>query len=59
MSTQQNVRVSETGPYIYPDIAPVCGPPQFLDGHRDTIDNPTLLVEVLSPSTEVYDRGRK
>jgi Uma2 family endonuclease len=37
----------------------VCGKPQFLDGHTDTLLNPTLIVEVLSPSTEAYDRGRK
>jgi Uma2 family endonuclease len=37
----------------------VCGEPQFLDGQRDTLLNPTLIAEVLSPSTEAYDRGRK
>jgi Uma2 family endonuclease len=53
------VRVGATGPYTYPDIAAVCGEPQFLDETRDTLLNPTLIVEVLSPSTEAYDRGRK
>ena len=38
---------------------PHCGEPRFLDEARDTLLNPTLLVEVLSPSTEAYDRGRK
>jgi Uma2 family endonuclease len=37
----------------------VCGVPQFLDDRRDTLLNPTLIVEVVSPSTEAYDRGRK
>jgi Uma2 family endonuclease len=37
----------------------VCGGPQFLDGHKDTALNPKAIVEVLSPSTEGYDRGLK
>jgi Uma2 family endonuclease len=53
------VRVSSTGLYTYPDVVVVCGPPQFLDDQRDTLLNPTLIAEVLSPSTEAYDRGRK
>ncbi len=53
------VRVNATGLYTYPDVAAVCGEPQFLDEQRDTLLNPSLIVEVLSPSTEAYDRGRK
>ncbi len=53
------VRVNATGLYTYPDVAAVCGEPQFLDDTRDTLLNPSLIVEVLSPSTEAYDRGRK
>jgi Uma2 family endonuclease len=53
------VRVNATGLYTYPDVAAVCGEPQFLDENRDTLLNPSLIVEVLSPSTEAYDRGRK
>jgi Uma2 family endonuclease len=45
--------------YIYPDIAVVCEPPQFEDADTDTLLNPTLIIEVLSPSTEAYDRGAK
>jgi len=45
--------------YTYPDLVAVCGEPQLEDEHLDTLLNPTLLVEVLSPSTESYDRGRK
>lgn len=45
--------------YTYPDVTVVCGDPQFLDERRDTLLNPGLIVEVLSPSTEAYDRGRK
>jgi Uma2 family endonuclease len=45
--------------YTYPDVVVVCGDPQFEDGHLDTLLNPTVLVEVLSESTELYDRGKK
>jgi Uma2 family endonuclease len=40
-------------------VTVVCGNPQLEDAHLDTLLNPTLLVEVLSESTERYDRGRK
>ena len=53
------VRVSATGLYTYPDVVAVCGERQFVDEQRDTLLNPSLVVEVLSPSTEAYDRGRK
>ncbi|WP_017327129.1 Uma2 family endonuclease [Synechococcus sp. PCC 7336] len=43
----------------YADIAAIEGPPQFNDNRRDEILNPKLIVEVLSPSTEAYDRGNK
>jgi Uma2 family endonuclease len=45
--------------YTYPDITVVCGEPRFEDGELDTLLNPTLLIEVLSPTTEGYDRGKK
>jgi Uma2 family endonuclease len=57
--SDMRVRVSPTGLYAYPDVVVVCGKPQFLGGHTDTLLNPTLIVEVLSPTTEAYDRGRK
>ena len=53
------VRVSVAGLYTYPDIVALCGEPKFLDDHRDTPLNPSVIIEVLSPSTEAYDRGRK
>jgi len=53
------VKVAEAGSYHYPDIVVVCATPQFEDAHVDTLLNPTLLIEVLSPSTEAYDRGGK
>lgn len=57
--SDMRVRVPATGLYTYPDVVVVCGKPQFLDERRDTLLNPTLIVEVLSPSTEDYNRGRK
>lgn len=57
--SDMRVRVHATGLHTYPDVVVVCGVPQFLDERRDTLLNPSLLVEVLSPSTEAYDRGRK
>jgi len=59
VSSDMRVRVSATGLYTYPDVTVVCGDPQFLAERRDTLLTPTLIVEVLSPSTEAYDRGRK
>ena len=53
------VRVSGADMYTYPDVAAVCGPRLFAEGRRDTLLNPTVIVEVLSPSTEAYDRGYK
>ncbi len=41
------------------DLSVACDPPQFADAQVDTLTNPTLLIEILSPSTESYDRGQK
>jgi Uma2 family endonuclease len=53
------VLVHPSGLYTYPDVSVVCGPPLLLDDTEDTLLNPILIVEVLSPSTEAYDRGAK
>ncbi len=47
------------GLYAYPDLVVVCGPSQYHDQARDVLLNPTVIVEVLSPSTETFDRGDK
>jgi Uma2 family endonuclease len=52
------VKITQTH-YTYPDVTVICGTPELEDGRRDTLLNPLLLVEVLSPSTESYDRGLK
>ena len=43
----------------YPEATIICGPPKYVDGRRDTVTNPTLVVEVRSPSTAAQDRGDK
>lgn len=53
------VKVSQTASYFYPDIVVVRGEPQAEDNTFDTLVNPTLIVEVLSASTEMYDRDEK
>lgn len=53
------VKISPTGMYTYPDLVAVCGKPQFEDAFIDTLLNPTVIIEVLSESTEAYDRGEK
>jgi Uma2 family endonuclease len=57
--SDMRVYVHATRLYTYPDVTTVCGEPRFLDDQQDTLLNPDLIAEVLSPSTEAYDRGRK
>jgi len=58
-ATDMRVKVRSNTFYTYPDVTVVCGEPQFEDKEVDTLLNPTLLVEVLSQSTERYDRIAK
>ena len=58
-ANDMRVKAAKARGYHYPDIVVVCGKPEFEDGHLDTLLNPTVLVEILSPSTEAYDRGGK
>ncbi|HEX3577561.1 MAG TPA: Uma2 family endonuclease [Thermoanaerobaculia bacterium] len=57
--SDMRVKVSPTGMYTYPDIVGVREEPRFEDAHIDTLLNPVVIVEVLSESTEAYDRGEK
>jgi len=60
LPNDMRVHIPATGLFTYSDVIVVCGKPQLKeDGHRDTLLNPTLAVEVLSPSTASYDRGQK
>ena len=59
LATDTKVRVQGSRKFFYPDVFVFCGGPQFHDDRRDIITNPVLVVEVLSPSTEAFDRGAK
>jgi Uma2 family endonuclease len=59
VSSDLRVRVSTDGLHTYPDVVVVCGEIKILDGRNDTLLNPILIIEVLSPGTEAYDRGFK
>jgi Uma2 family endonuclease len=57
--SDMRVRVPAAGLYTYPDVTVVCGEPKFEDDYLDTLINAVVIIEVLSPSTEAYDRGKK
>ena len=57
--SDMRVKVIGSGLYTYPDVSVICGEPRFEDDQFDTLLNPTVLFEVLSDSTEKYDRGTK
>ncbi len=59
LSSDQRVRMAEGDRYVYPDVTVVCGPVMLEEGATDVLSNPTIVVEVLSASTEQYDRGQK
>ena len=58
-SSDLRVRVAESGLYAYPDVIAICGKPALLSDHGDTLLNPQLIIEVLSPGTAYYDRVEK
>ena len=57
--SDMRLHIPLNGLYTYPDVLAVCGEKQFLDDKKDTLLNPFMIVEVLSPSTADYDRGTK
>ena len=59
MTSDQRIVVLETGLETYPDVSVICGKVQLAGVNRMAIANPAVLVEVLSKSTEAYDRGEK
>jgi Uma2 family endonuclease len=59
LSSDQRLAFPPNARYVYPDVTVICGPLQFQSGTNDVITNPSILVEVLSASTEEYDRGLK
>ena len=57
--SNMRVKTNSNGAYFYPDVIACCSEPEFEDNVFDTLLNPILVIEVLSPSTEVYDKGEK
>lgn len=58
-NSELRIRVAAAGLFTYPDCSVICGELQFAGDQKDVVTNPLLIVEVLSPSTENYDRGKK
>ncbi len=58
-SGDMRVKESQSESYFYPDVVIACGESQFEDDTFDTLLNPVVIIEVLSPSTEIYDRTEK
>jgi Uma2 family endonuclease len=58
-NSDMRVQMGKAGPYTYPDVTVVCGEAEFADAEVDTLVNPPVIVEVLSPTTEAWDRGGK
>ena len=58
-ANEMRVSIPSVKSYFYPDVGVVCGEPRFEDDVFDTLLNPIVIIEVLSPSTEAYDRGEK
>ena len=57
--SDMRVKINATGKYTYPDIVVACDEERFDDEEKDTLLNPVVIIEVLSESTEAYDRGKK
>ncbi|MET0397415.1 MAG: Uma2 family endonuclease [Longimicrobiaceae bacterium] len=57
--SDMRVKVERTGAYFYPDVVVACGASRLEDEHQDTLLNPVVIVEVLSPSTADYDHAAK
>jgi Uma2 family endonuclease len=57
--SDMRVHVQKNTLYTYPDITIVCGKEEYLDNEFDTLLNPKVIIEILSPSTKDYDRGSK
>lgn len=58
-SPNMKIGISAAGKFCYPDLSVICGKPLFHDDKQDVLTNPKVIIEVLSPSTEKYDRSGK
>ncbi|HYH87550.1 MAG TPA: Uma2 family endonuclease [Pyrinomonadaceae bacterium] len=59
LASEMKVRLQDSRKFFYPDVTVLCSEPQFHDERKDIILNPLLVIEILSPSTEAFDRGAK
>jgi len=57
--SDMRVAITQANRYTYPDLTIVCGDRRFVEDRPDTLLNPTLIIEILSASTQSYDRGEK
>lgn len=57
--SDMKVRMPNSRRFFYPDVSVICGETRFADDEKDVVLNPVLVVEVLSESTEAFDRGKK
>ena len=58
-SSDQKIYIADENTVVYPDALTICGEPEFWNGREDLLTNPLLVVEVLSKSTQMHDRGSK
>lgn len=58
-NSDMKVRITANDRALYPDVSGLCGRPEYLNETRDVLLNPSFIIEVLSKSTEAFDRGRK
>ena len=59
MSSEMKVRTPDAESYCYPDVIIICGKAEYEDERQDVLLNPVVIIEILSPSTEAWDRGGK
>jgi Uma2 family endonuclease len=59
VGSDMKVRIEAANTFVYPDVSGLCGPIQIYDDGKDAYSNPSFIIEVLSDSTETYDRGGK
>lgn len=58
-NSDTKIRIEASNKIVYPDAVVICGVPEFYNNREDTVTNPTLVIEVLSPSTQVHDKTTK
>jgi len=57
--SNMKLEIAEADAFVYPDLMVICGAVEFAENRKDAITNPVLIIEVLSPGTESFDRGKK